>query len=386
MKEIRALLKNNLEVKRSSATKLRKTHVGSIIQTDVLEKLDYESTDESEHGCRFEKIIEGEDRKIILDIADDGTLCRILLSFFADLQKIEGVTSPCGWYVFDQCLDDAACSQISNELLDASKRVPSADPTEEFQWLLNRAGHSRSSEASVNELAYHLCCGAFHYYEEAKDNLSANLFAISIHRHLGQLSHPYVLGDMPFITGRLRLLGECVYSIAKVCDLDFDITPEVLCNIGAVLCDNLNSPELALECFKQVMKMKPSLQPPKQCIWVAGHKMSEEALSSSNYDKVISLFNEISSLSNIGNMSMSEHGFLTFLGFAYEARNDIEKARMFYTQSLEVDPNCSASQDALNRLNSKGASSVKLEEQISNLRRQSEYSSLRSIDGVEYGI
>ena len=205
--------------------------------------------------------------------------------------------------------------------------------------------------SSEDDLSFKLCCGAFKFWDD-KDYNAAGHLVVELVKNVQEIKHPYVMTDLPFIAGRVGLCGECLIALRSLMESDVEISAEAWSNIGAVLCDALGRHSLALECFRHAIDIKPTLQPPRQAIWVAAHRLIEELLATQEYQRILDIGKVAAAL---GDFSLSHHGVWSFLGIASEMLGNKDDARKYYETAILRDPSCAISQQGLKR--SKGGGS-----------------------------
>jgi len=363
----------------NSATRLRLKFIGSILDLERLEEIRFIKISEDKYGYTiWHKLVENNSHRISINLGPNGTLCDIRIQIYIDLTH-EGLGSPYGWY---QCntISNGSETDIANSL---SKIVMSSPPEEcnkEWTWHIERLPYDSKTWDGSKEKDFIICCYANGYIEEQKD--VAAVLSIALVRHIDLINNPLVTTDLVNLCGRLRMIGECSKAIKRVLYLDKERTAEGWTNIGAVLCDDLDAPEPALNCFRKAIEIDPKLYQPRQCVWVAGQKMVQDAIMKRKFTKAISVFEDVSSL---GDEKYAEHGIWTFTGLAYEHVNQIKTAKMHYRKALSIENSCNTTLEALERLNIKDTEkrNLALNQQLNQLNLHLEYSHFEEDDRCE---
>ena len=360
----------------NSATRLRLKYVGSILSTGNLEKSKFKLTDSDEDEyATWTKLIQGKSYRITLRIAPNGTLCDLRLAWFVDLSN-ESIGSPYGWYRNDN-ISKRSETFLSKSIAELTTLSPPENAVEEWTMHLEHLPYDADSWEGPKETDFILCCFVNHYFQE--DKTLAMLLLVSLVRHIGEIQNPHVVADLAHRCGRMRMEGECSLAIKRFFVLNKEQTGEEWTNIGAVLCDNLHESYAALQCFKRAIFINKDLPEARQCVWIAGQRLMEEAIIEKDFDQAISVFKEVSSL---GDEQQAKHGIWSYAGLTYESLGKRHKAEHFYLKALSVHPECMTSNTALERLRTKSGDDRKwsLSQQVMSLQNKLEYSDLERDD------
>jgi tetratricopeptide (TPR) repeat protein len=358
-------------------TRLRLRHVGSVVDTDKLTEEQFSCVESTDGGwCRWEREFHPGYQRLRLDVAPGGMLCTLRMAEFLDVQAYDGIGAPYGWYQQDDT--DARSETLLSEVLSRTiASSPPDDPDDEWAFLLQRVLRYDPAQWANEEPLYIICCYADHFYSNprARDPRVATLLVVAMARHISAITNPHVLHDIPFLSGRLRLRGECSKSIRRVFDLGLDLEAPGWSNMGAVLCDALRRPAAALACFEHATAKDPSLGPPRQAAWIAGRDLMGIAIKDR---KLVDIPEICERVSAIGDSAQAHHGFWGYSGLGYEFAGDNKKALQCYRKALSIDSDCSTAQLALDRLGAAGKPT--LEMQLESMRSKIEYSYLEKDD------
>ena len=347
-------------------TDLRLKHVGSVVEEAGLRDERFVRDPEGPGGWTiWRKKHHRGGYRVSIVVEPDGAICGIYAAEFIDLQSLDGIGAPYGWYQSDQ-MGPTIAKRLSESLARISVPRPTADARQEWMWYLKPLGVGQENK---EDPAFTLTCFANAYREhpEKGDGRLATLYAISLVRHLESISNEPVLNDLPFLCGRLRLRGECVRSIRRLFTVVLSPHASSSSNLGAVLCDNLRLPRPGLRCFEHAIGLDPTLKPPRQAIWIAGRDILIEAILDQQYDAVNQIYERVLSL---GDPELAHHGFWSCAGICYEGVGDTKAAIQCHGEALQLHPKCSVATPALKRLTGNAAPSDDFGSHVLSLRHK----------------
>lgn len=357
----------------NSATRLRLKYLGSVLNKDKLKESGFklEKSDDNEPAI-WTKLIQKKSYRIALKMTPLGTLCGIQLAMFINL-SFESIGAPYGWYKYDD-ISKRSEDIIAKSIGESVKIHFPAGFSKEWSWHLKNINYNPETGDRSKEKDFVLCCYANQYLRT--DPEVAGILASSLIRHIKHINNRFILTDLAHICGRLKMIGESCIAIKKVVELDQEISAEGWTNIGAVLCDNLQQPAAAVQCFMRAIEIDKSLPQPRQNIWVAANKIMEQLLTEKKFVDSIKIFEEVSA---IGDPSMANHGVYSYAGLSYESLGQNQMAEKCYNSALSIDSDCMISNEALERIKSKGRKGkfVSLSQRLQWIANCLEYSHLQ---------
>lgn len=344
MKELLSQLLSSLPSKPTAGSNLRHAFVGATLEPEQLEKSGWTEADSpfpsyAVHHRRFSKDV----HRVALLLSPEGVLMDLRLARHLDLTE-EDFRNPCGWFDWET-LPDGAEGKLAKRIAESVTKPLPADPRAEIDAILDRSPEISADERAAFGPDYLLCSLAYELLDS--DRPRVNLATVTLSRWADIINDPRVLGDLPWLCGKVSLPAECARAFRVFIDRVGDSSAEGISNLGASLCDCLDLPDEAFQCFQQAIGMKPELIPPRQSLAVAAKTMFQKAASGGKFGGHADAFRFVL---DEGHLDGQGHAFWSTAAVAFESDGAPEEALRALGEALEHEPACDDCNAAMRRL------------------------------------